>query len=178
MPTKNNTSKKLNFYENFFPAFGKRFEFLRKKLNLNQSELAAKLGYATYQAIGRFERGERLPNIKALAQFANLGNFNLHWLITGKPSPDGESWRESYGELFRMYSSDGSLWIDRLRGEIADLTKEINDLEEKESRGEIINPLDLEFKKERNREKQNKLDKIKDHLKQATDRLGGIRIEY
>jgi len=161
-----------------FAAFGERLRFVREKLGLSQKEFAMKLGFASYKAISRFERGERLPNAEALISLAALGPFNLHWLITGKPSPDGESWREGYGELFRMYSSDGGLWIDRLRGEIADLTKEVNDLEEKKSRGETINHLDLELKKEGRREKQSKLDQIKDHLQRAIDRLGGIRIEY
>ncbi|MGD0077210.1 MAG: helix-turn-helix transcriptional regulator [Sedimentisphaerales bacterium] len=178
MPPKNNSSEKLKIDKNFSSAFGERFRFLREKLGLNQAELAAKLGYITYQVIGRFERGERLPNIEALMQFVNLGNFNLHWLITGKPSPDGESWRENYGEVFRMYSSDGSQWIDRLRGEIADLKKAVTELGEKESRGEKINSFALSNNNELIRIRQSQLDQIKDHLKQAIDRLGGVRIEY
>ena len=175
MSSATNSSEKS---KKFSTGFGERFRFLREKLGLNQSELATKLGYATYQAIGRFERGERLPSIEALLQFVNLGNFNLHWLITGKVSPDGESWRESYGELFRMYSADGGLWIDRLRGEIADLKKTVTELSEKESRGEKIDSFALSNKNELISIRQSQLDQIKDHLQRAVDRLGGGRIEY
>lgn len=162
----------------FFEEFGERLRFIREKLGLSQKEFAAKLGFASYKAIGKFEKGERMPNAEALVFLTNLGPYNLHWLITGKPSPDGESWRESYVELYRNYSSDGSLWIDRLNGEIADLKKENLGLSEKKSRGEKIDEVKLSMNNELIRIKQILLDRIKDHLKQATDRLGGVRIEY
>jgi transcriptional regulator with XRE-family HTH domain len=164
-----------------FIAFGERLRFVREKLGLTQSEFASKLGFANYKAIGRFERGERLPNIEAIIRLVNLGNFNLHWLVTGKPSPDGESWRENYGELFRMFSSDGGRWIDRLRCRIADLKKNVMDLSEREARGDKISADEhhhLAMWNEEIRDKQNELDQILDHLKQAIDRLGGVRIEY
>jgi transcriptional regulator with XRE-family HTH domain len=161
-----------------FTEFGERLKSIRTRLKLNQQEFAVKLGFASYKAISRFENGERLPNAEALISLAALGTVNLHYLITGQPSPDGEAWRESWVELHRMYSADGTLWIDYLKGRIADLTKEINDLQEKESRGETINTLSLSLKIEERRDKQNKLDQVKDHLRQATDRLGGVRIEY
>ena len=65
-----------------------------------------------------------------------------------------------------------------MRGEIADRTKDMNELREKESRGETIDRFKLEMLTELIRERQSKLDQIKDHLKQAIDRLGGVRIEY
>jgi transcriptional regulator with XRE-family HTH domain len=69
-----------------FAAFGKRLRFIRESLGLNQTEFAKKLGYDSYKAIGRFERGERLPNIEAIIHLVNLGNYDLHWLLTGKTS--------------------------------------------------------------------------------------------
>ncbi len=158
--------------------FGERLHKLRTAKGLSQSELAALIGYKRSGSISNIEKNKTSPDTKTLSRIAECLNANLHWLIIGKLSPDGESWRESYAELFRMYSSEGGWWIDRLRGEIANLNKEIFDLREKESRGETINHITLELKNEAIREKQSKLNQIKDHLQRAIDRLGGVRIEY
>lgn len=159
-------------------TFGERLRFLREKAGLNQTALSRKLGYKRSNSVSNLETGKSPPDLQILQKIASCFNANLHWLITGKPSPDGESWRSSYAELFSIYSSDGGWWIDRLRGEIADRTKDMNELREKESRGETIDRFKLEMLTELIRERQSKLDQIKDHLKQAIDRLGGVRIEY
>ncbi len=162
-------------------GFGERLRFLRERAGLGQTALARKLGYKRSNSVSNLEADKSPPSLQILQKIAELFNTNLHWLITGKPSPDGESWRESYGELFRMYSSDGGLWIDRLGGRVADLKKMILDLRERESGGDKLNAEDygkLEIWSEEIRIKQNELDRIKDHLKQAIDWLGGIRIEY
>jgi len=162
-------------------AFGERLRYLREKAGLSQTDLAKKLGYKRSSSISNLETGKSPPDLQILQKIASCFNTNLHWLITGKPSPDGEAWRESYGELFRMYSSDGGRWIDRLRGRIADLKKNILGLSEREGRGDKISADErhcLEKWNEEIRDKQNELDQIMEHLKQAIDRLGGVHIEY
>jgi transcriptional regulator with XRE-family HTH domain len=159
-------------------AFGERLHFLREKAGLSQAVLAQKLGYKRSSSISNLETGKSPPDLQIFQKITSCFNANLHWLITGKPSPDGESWRESYADLFRMYSADGGLWIDRLRGEIADKTKELNGLQEKESRGDTINHHQVEMLNEIIRDRQNKLSQVKDHLQKAIERLGGVRIEY
>ena len=165
---------------NFTPCetFGQRLRKLRIAKGLSQAQFASLVGYKRSGSISNIENDKTPPDIATLLKITECLSANLHWLITGKPSPDGESWRESHAELFRSYSADGGWWIDRLRGEIADLNKEVFDLREKESRGETINHFALELKNEAIREKQNKLNQIKDHLQRAVDRLGGGRIEY
>jgi transcriptional regulator with XRE-family HTH domain len=69
-----------------FITFGKRLRFIRESLGFSQTEFAKKLGYDNYKAISRFEQGERLPNIEAIIHLVKLGNYDLHWLLTGKPS--------------------------------------------------------------------------------------------
>jgi len=162
-------------------GFGERLRFLREKAGLGQVDLAQKLGFKRSSSVSNLETGKSPPDLKTLQKIASFFNTNLHWLITGKPSPDGEAWRESYGELFRMYSADGGQWIDRLKGRIADLNKMIMDLDAKKAKGDTITAdehFHLESWNVEKRDKQNELDRIKDHLKQAIDRLGGVRIEY
>ncbi len=160
-------------------GFGERLRFLRDRAGLGQTALARQLGYKRSNSVSNLEAGKSPPNLQILQKIAEIFNVNLHWLITGKPSPDGESWRESYGEMFRNYNSDGMLWIDYLKGRINDLTKEITALQEiQNGQGDPINTLALSLKLEEKRDKEHKLNQVKEHLKQATDRLGGVRIEY
>lgn len=159
-------------------GFGERLRFLREKAGLGQVDLAKKLGFKRSSSVSNLETGKSPPDLKTLQRIVSCFNTNLHWLITGKVSPDGEAWRLNYAELFTSYSSDGGQWIDRLRGEIADLKKAVMELSEKEGRGEKIDSLALSNKNELISIRQNQLDKIKEHLKQATDRLGGVHIEY
>jgi len=159
-------------------AFGERLRYLREKAGLSQIALAQKLGYKRSSSVSNLETGKSPPDIQILQKIASCFNANLHWLITGKMSPDGEAWRESYGDLFRMYSADGGWWIDRLRGEIADRTKELNELRQKECNGDTVNHFTVEMLTELIRDRQSKLDQVKEHLQRAIDRLGGVRIEY
>jgi transcriptional regulator with XRE-family HTH domain len=168
--------KEKFFLEN--TAFGERLRFLREKAGLSQTALAEKLGYKRSNSVSNLETGKSPPDLKTLQKIASFFNTNLHWLITGKPSPDGEAWRSSYAELFSTYSSDGGWWIDRLRGEIANSKKELMELTQEEGNGDTPKHFRKEMLTEAIRDKQNKLDQIKDHLKRAIDRLGGVHIEY
>lgn len=176
MPPKNNSSEKLKIDKNFSSAFGERFRFLREKLGLNQAELAAKLGYITYQVIGRFERGERLPSVEALLRFVNLGNFNLHWLITGKPSPDGEAWKDSYGKLLVAFNTYASLREQKVKEERGKLVIEVHTLREKQSRGEGLWEEQLNWlEQEGIPQKDRELAEINEDRKRAYERYYGTK---
>lgn len=177
IPPESKSTENSDFLKNIFREFGGRLKFIREKLGLSQSEFASKLGFASYNVISRFERGERLPSAEVLINLAKFSNCNLHWLLTGTPSPDGEVWRTSYAELLRMYHSDVLPWIERLESEIADLKKQRTQLQEQESLGGTINPLKLDLIDEKIRFRENVLAKIKDHLKQAFDRCGGVSMD-
>ncbi len=56
--------------------FGKRIEFLRKKQNLSQEELAFKCElHRTY--IGAIERGEKSPTLNTMEKIANGLNIEI-----------------------------------------------------------------------------------------------------
>ena len=157
-------------------GFGERLRFLREKAGLSQTDLAQKLGFKRSSSVSNLETGKSPPDLKTLQKIVSCFNVNLHWLITGKPSPDGEAWRENYSELLRMYHSDVGWWIDRLKTELADWKKKALEISEKESRAEKANPFALERINEKIGHRQRLLDKIEEHLKQAFDRLGVIRL--
>jgi transcriptional regulator with XRE-family HTH domain len=159
------------------PAFGERLRYLREKAGLSQTAFAEKLGYKRSSSISNIETGKTPPDIRILQKIATSFDTNLHWLITGKSSPDGDAWKTSYSELLRMYHSDVGPFIERLEAEIKDLTKKATEIQERESRGETVNPFELEMISEKLRPRQSSLDKIKVNLKQAFERCGGIRLE-
>jgi transcriptional regulator with XRE-family HTH domain len=158
--------------------FGKRLRFLREKALLSQAELAKQLGYKKNTSISNLENGKSPPDINILLKLGKLFDANLHWLITGQSSPKDEVWRANYADLLQKYQADVVVWIQRLEAEIADLKQKEMQLTEAESRGETINPYSLEIIQEQLQSKQQLLDRIKDHLRQAFDRLGGIHIEF
>jgi transcriptional regulator with XRE-family HTH domain len=157
--------------------FGERLRYLREKAGFNQTALAKELGYKRSNSISNLETGKSPPDLQILQKIASFFNVNLHWLITGNPSPDGEAWRTDYAELLRIYHSDIGPWMELLETEIRTRTRHVTELYEKKSRGETINPFDLEMDNEQIRLKQQLLDKIKAHLKQSFDRYGGVRLE-
>ena len=68
-------------------ALGERLKAVRERLGLNQSKLASQLNFSSPTVVSRFERGERLPSTETLIKLAELYEIDLHWLLTGKPSP-------------------------------------------------------------------------------------------
>lgn len=68
-------------------TFGKRLSKSRKDKGLKQSELAEMLGYSQNSAISDIERDITPVNNLALMRISEILDVDLHWLITGKPSP-------------------------------------------------------------------------------------------
>jgi transcriptional regulator with XRE-family HTH domain len=69
--------------QNFFD----RVRLAREKVGLSRIELAKILGLTNPVQISRYETGKAFPPIAALSKLAEALEIDLHWLITGKPSP-------------------------------------------------------------------------------------------
>ena len=76
--------------KNNLPTLGKRLRSVREQAGISQSALAERLGFSKAAVISRFERGERLPSVDILIKLAELYHIDLHWLLTGQPSPGVE----------------------------------------------------------------------------------------
>ena len=63
-------------------SFNIRLKQFRKKIHLNQKEMAAKLSISlmTYQ---RYEKGSHLPDVEKI-KLINVLGADIQWLITGK----------------------------------------------------------------------------------------------
>jgi len=68
-------------------TFGQRLRNLRKDLKLSQAELAKILGFSANTRISRLEKGNKLPTTEKLIKLSEITGADLHWLLTGKPSP-------------------------------------------------------------------------------------------
>ncbi|WP_430523844.1 helix-turn-helix domain-containing protein [Streptococcus agalactiae] len=61
-----------------------RIKELRKQNNLEQMDVALKLGYKSDSTISKWENGKNLPNGKKLAQLAILFNTTTDFILNGK----------------------------------------------------------------------------------------------
>jgi len=78
-----------------------RLRFLRKKRDFSQAEFAKKLGLNGHTQVSRYENGKSYPDVATLAKIAEVLDADLHWLITGQPSPVESTEIENYKEAVR-----------------------------------------------------------------------------
>lgn len=82
----NNTSYNNNFTQHKAKSIGERVRIARKAQNLNQAELAARLG-VTQPAVANWESGQHDPRRLVLAKLASVLDVSLDWLAAGARSP-------------------------------------------------------------------------------------------
>ncbi len=63
-------------------SIGNKIAAARKKMNLSQSELAQKVAI-TPQAVGKWERGESMPDISTLCRLAEILSVDLNYFSNG-----------------------------------------------------------------------------------------------
>ena len=66
-----------------YEAIGKRIELARKKEELTQSDLAAKLNYESPTAISLIEAGKRMIKVAELEKIAEELHCDIQYLLTG-----------------------------------------------------------------------------------------------
>jgi transcriptional regulator with XRE-family HTH domain len=99
---------------------GKRLRFLRGEQT--QQEFAARLG-TDKNTIGRYERGERLPDSAFLCRLHRLSGVSLDWLLTGYGSRpcglfDGTEDFPSLDEDLAAATASGIVAVYRRHGRI------------------------------------------------------------
>ncbi len=81
-------------------TLGDRIAQLLKENNINQRELAAKIG-STEMTVSRYVRNERQPKAEVLAKIASAFNTTTDDLLGREPSTDDES---EFLKLHRLIS--------------------------------------------------------------------------
>ena len=83
-------------------TLGKRLRHIRTDvLELNQAQMAEKIGFSRTATISDYEKGKRVPDIETLKVIAERGRVNIGWLLTG----DGPM--SVYENRDESFASDG-----------------------------------------------------------------------
>lgn len=78
-------------------TIGNKIVDARKKLNISQAELAENL-FITPQAVGKWERGESIPDIITFNRLAKILGVDLNYFSDDFPLAEGEnSFKNSTG---------------------------------------------------------------------------------
>jgi transcriptional regulator with XRE-family HTH domain len=80
-------------------VLGERLALSRQNKGLNQKELAQLLGYKNGVSISNIESGKTPIDGNSLIKIAENLDVDLHWLITGKSSPEALKWEENYKKV-------------------------------------------------------------------------------
>jgi len=67
--------------------FSERLRDRREELGLSRLDFAKKLGLTNPSQISRYESGKSMPGPQFLIKIAEILKIDLHWLLTGQPSP-------------------------------------------------------------------------------------------
>ncbi|MGD1042194.1 MAG: helix-turn-helix transcriptional regulator [Sedimentisphaerales bacterium] len=123
--------------------FSSRLKVSRQQAGLTQSEFAKKLGLKGNTPIYRFELGTSSPSIDVLCRIAEVLKVDLHWLITGLPSPAEKRFREAQIEVIGRLAKYIGTAIGELMLDFKRISDELNDLTAKKHKGEKVKEGDM-----------------------------------
>ena len=153
--------------------FSDRLRFLRQQRGCSREDLAQKLGLNDQSQISRYERAKAYPPVPALAIIAEVLQANLHWLITGEPSPDAARWREDCISI----ASTALVFIDLLNQRIdedrGNLVSRVLQSTERASKGENINPEVIRELEAQIEDKRRQLERNRQTRDQILERIYG-----
>lgn len=114
--------------------FGPRLQKTREKCGFSRAKLAKKIGLSNPSQISRYESGKGFPNITALGTLGELLGVDIHWLITGKPCPAIQAWREENKTLLELLAKYISRETSRLLDERHKRWGELGEIEESKAK--------------------------------------------
>jgi len=110
----------------------------RKKARISQVEFAKNLGYKRNVSISNIESGRTPPSVPTLAKMADILKVDLHWLITGKPSPMALKYQKDFEiVIYKLAAYVSRSLADCLQSK-AVRQEELNEELEKQTRGENV----------------------------------------
>jgi len=126
--------------KNFNPdkTFGGRLHNLRKEKGLSQTELAKLLNYKTSASISNIESDKTPPDIQSLIKIAEILKTDLHWLITGFPSPETKKWESNYYQALDKITKFLAKQLVCFLEEKEHLQSQLVEEEGKKNRGEKV----------------------------------------
>ncbi len=116
---------------------GQKIAAARKSLNLSQADLAKQL-YLSPQAVGKWERGESMPDLTSLNRLAQIVGVDLNYFSDDFPSTENKAVLSDVvpaeqGFIFKIKSNLGLNWnlsgdqyVDADFSEIANIKEKLN----------------------------------------------------
>jgi len=108
-----NAQKKQNFSQ--------RLRLIREKRGFSQKDFAKKIGLSGHAQVSRYENGKSLPDVAVLERVGRVLDVDLHWLITGKPSPGVTRIADSIRSYAIAHLSEVTINLQKLERERRDL---------------------------------------------------------
>lgn len=81
-----------------------RLRELRLKHNMEQTDVAEKMGYKSFTTISKWERGVNLPNGGKLAKLAQLFNTTTDYILFGDGQASSQNSTEVTTQIFSIYN--------------------------------------------------------------------------
>ena len=94
---------------------------MREKRGFSQKDFAKKIGLAGHAQVSRYENGKSLPDVIILEKISYVLGVDLHWLITGKPSPGVTRIADSIRPYAIAHLSEVTINLQKLERERRDL---------------------------------------------------------
>lgn len=102
--------------------FKEMLQYLRKRNNLSQNELAQKLGLAA-STIGMYETGKREPNFETLEVIADYFNVDMNFLLGRPPQEEPTFNEQSLIKKYRLLSNREQAAVDNLINNLSQTEK-------------------------------------------------------
>ncbi|MGA2092753.1 MAG: helix-turn-helix domain-containing protein [Sedimentisphaerales bacterium] len=125
--------------------FAERFVLARKQSGLTGPQLAKKIGLSDATQIYRYESGKASPPLEMLAKFGEALNVDLHWLITGLPSPAEKKFREAQLDVLSRLARFIGMNLGDFIHEFKQASDALEGLLEQKRRGEDVDEDDIKF---------------------------------
>jgi transcriptional regulator with XRE-family HTH domain len=117
-------------------AFGERLRNLRKSQCLSQIEMAKLLNFKTSVSVSNIESNKTPPDLQTLIKIGEIFKTDLHWLITGNPTPSSEQQEKNYQRIFAALGKHISWSIAFLLGEREAREEDILGIQERINKGD------------------------------------------
>jgi transcriptional regulator with XRE-family HTH domain len=147
--------KKNKKFLTYAELFGQRLRIERKKAGISQRELAQRCGFKSAASISNIEKGKAPINIQGLVIIADTMNTDLHWLITGKLSP-----KQNYYNAINRLAYYITWEISRSLDEREQIDFELNELLEKQKKGEPTEQVLIDLLRSNRAQIQDRLSKV------------------
>lgn len=154
--------------------FPERLRLAREQIGMRGPQLAKIIGLSDATQIYRYESGKAAPPLETLVKLGEALNVDLHWLITGLPSPAEKKYRETQLDILGRLARFIGITLGDFIHDFKQASDALDELLAKKQRGEDVDEEDIKwFEEEKARTVRYiaELQKDQPWVKEAIDKL-------